>query len=127
SLIKPFDDPNVIAGQGTAGLEIAQEISPDIVFVAASGGGLSTGVSLALPRARIITVEPAGHDDVARTLAAGSIQRNPPGIRSICDGLLTEQMGEITYAIARDRFERVVVVSDNAALRAMKYAFQRLK
>jgi threonine dehydratase len=126
-LIKPFDDANVIAGQGTAGLEIGEEISPDVVFVPASGGGLSTGVSLALPRARIVAVEPTGHDDIARSLAAGSIQRNAPGIRSICDGLLTEQMGEITYAIARDRFERVVVVDDAAVLRAMKYAFQRLK
>lgn len=127
SLIRPFDDPMVIAGQGTVGLEIGQEITPDIVFAPASGGGLATGVALALPKGRIIAVEPEGHDDIARTLAAGSIQRNAPGIRSICDGLLTEQMGEITYPIARARFERVVVVSDDAVLRAMKVAFQRLK
>jgi threonine dehydratase len=127
SLIKPFDDPFVIAGQGTTGLEIGEEISPDIVFVPASGGGLSAGVALALPKARIVAVEPAEHNDIARTLAAGSIQRNAPGVRSICDGLLTEQMGEITFAIARDRFERAVAVSDDAVLRAMKFAFQRLK
>lgn len=127
SLIKPFDDPNVIAGQGTAGLEIGEAISPDIVFVPASGGGLSTGVSLALPKARIIAVEPAEHNDIARTLAAGSIQRNAPGVRSICDGLLTEQMGEITYAIARDRFEQAVGVSDDAVRRAMAFAFRHLK
>ena len=127
SLIKPFDDPFVIAGQGTAGLEVAEEISPDIVFVPASGGGLATGVALALPNARIIAVEPAEHNDIQRTLAAGSIQRNEPGIRSICDGLLTEQMGEITYKIARERFERVVAVTDDAVRRAMKFAFFRLK
>ncbi len=127
SLIKPFDDPFVLAGQGTVGLEIAAEISPDIVFVPASGGGLSTGVALALPRARIFAVEPEEHNDIQRTLAAGSIQRNAPGVRSICDGLLTEQMGEITYAIARERFERVIAVSDAAVLRAMKFAFLRLK
>ena len=127
SLIKPFDDPFVIAGQGTAGLEIAEEISPDIVFVQASGGGLASGVALALPNARIIAVEPEGHDDIARTLAAGSIQRNAPGIRSICDGLLTEEMGQITFEIARRRFERVVVVSNDAARRAMKFAFFNLK
>lgn len=127
SLIKPFDDPFVIAGQGTAGLEIAEQIAPDIVFVPASGGGLSTGTALALPKARIFAVEPEGHNDIQRTLEAGSIQRNAPGIRSICDGLLTEQMGEITYAIARERFERVIAVSDEAVLRAMKFAFQRLK
>jgi threonine dehydratase len=127
SLIKPFDDPFVLAGQGTAGLEIGEQISPDIVFVPASGGGLSTGTALALPKARIFAVEPEGHNDIQRTLESGSIQRNPPGIRSICDGLLTEQMGEIPYAIARERFERVIAVSDAAVLRAMKFAFQRLK
>jgi threonine dehydratase len=127
TLIKPFDDANVIAGQGTAGLEIAAEVSPDIVFVPASGGGLASGVALALPGAAVIAVEPEGHDDIARTLATGAIQRNAPGIRSICDGLMSEQMGEITFAIARKRFARVVVVSDDAALRAMKFAFLHLK
>jgi threonine dehydratase len=127
AMIKPFDDPFVIAGQGTAGLEIGEEISPDVVFVPASGGGLSTGTALALPKARIIAVEPEGHNDIQRTLEAGSIQRNAPGIRSICDGLLTEQMGELTYPIARARFERVVPVSDEAVLRAMKFAFRHLK
>jgi threonine dehydratase len=127
TLIRPFDDPNIGAGQGTVGLEIGEEITPDIVIVPASGGGLSTGVALALPEARIIAVEPVGHDDIARSLAAGAIQRNAPGIRSICDGLLTEQMGEIPFAIARERFERVLAMGDDAVLRAMKYAFERLK
>ncbi|HCK83700.1 MAG TPA: hypothetical protein DHW63_04045 [Hyphomonadaceae bacterium] len=127
ALIKPFDDANVIAGQGTVGLEIADQLSPDVVIVPASGGGLASGVALALPDARIIAVEPEGHDDLARTLAAGAIQRNAPGIRSICDGLLVEQMGEITFAIARERFERAVAVSDQAVLRAMKFAFLNLK
>lgn len=127
TLIKPFDDPFVIAGQGTLGLEIAEEIGPDIVFVQASGGGLASGVSLALPNARVIVVEPEGHDDIARTLAAGAIQQNPPGIRSICDGLLTDRMGDITFEIARKRFERVVIVSNDAVRRAMKFAFFNLK
>jgi threonine dehydratase len=127
SLIKPFDDPNIVAGQGTAGLEIGEEITPDVLLVQASGGGLSTGCALALPNTRIIAVEPQGHDDIARSLEAGSIQRNAPGIRSICDGLLTDQMGEIPFAIARERFERVVAVSDEQVLRAMKFAFRNLK
>src|SRR5690606_5828940 len=127
SLIKPFDDPFVIAGQGTAGLEIAAEITPDIMLTPASGGGLASGLALALPQSRIVAVEPEGHDDIARTLAAGSLQRNPPGVRSICDGLLTEQMGEITYAIARERFDRAIAVSDAAVRRAMRFAFERLK
>ncbi|WP_414731761.1 threonine ammonia-lyase [Vitreimonas sp.] len=127
TLIKPFDDPFVIAGQGTLGLEIAEEIGPDIVFVQASGGGLASGVSLALPNARVIVVEPEGHDDIARTLATGAIQQNPPGIRSICDGLLTDRMGDITFEIARKRFERVIIVSNDAVRRAMKFAFFNLK
>jgi threonine dehydratase len=127
SLIKPFDDPFVLAGQGTVGLEISEQIATDIVFVPASGGGLATGTALSLPKARVFAVEPEGHDDIQRTLESGAIQRNAPGIRSICDGLLTEQMGEIPYAIARQRFERVFVVSNEAVLRAMKFAFLRLK
>lgn len=127
ALIKPFDDPFVVAGQGTCALEIGEEISPDIAFAPASGGGLSTGVALGLPKARIIAVEPEGHNDIQRTMDAGSIQKNAPGIRSICDGLLTDQMGEIPYAIARARFERVMTVSDEEVLKAMKFAFFNLK
>jgi threonine dehydratase len=127
TLIKPFDDANVIAGQGTCGLEIGQEISPDIVFSPASGGGLATGVALGLPQARIFAIEPQGHNDIAQSLERGAIVRNPPGIRSICDGLLTEQMGELPFAIARERFERVMAVSDDEVLRAMKFAFLNLK
>jgi threonine dehydratase len=127
AMIKPFDDPFVIAGQGTAGLEIAAEISPDVACVPASGGGLAAGVALALPSARIIAVEPQGHDDIARTLASGAIQRNAPGVRSICDGLLTEQMGDLPYAIARARFSGAVAVSDDQVRRAMTFAFRHLK
>ncbi len=127
SLIRPFDDAMVIAGQGTAGLEIAEEIAPDVAIVPASGGGLCSGVSIALPNARIIACEPEGHDDIARSFASGKRERNAPGIRSICDGLLTEEMGDITYEIAKKRWERVIVLSDDAVARAMKFAFQRLK
>lgn len=127
SLIKPFDDANVIAGQGTVGLEIGEEIAPDIVLVPASGGGLASGVAIALLDARIVACEPEGHDDIARSLASGKRERNAPGIRSICDGLLSEEMGDITYEVAKQRFERAVMMSDDATRRAMKFAFQRLK
>ena len=127
SIVRPFDDANVIAGQGTAGLEIGEEIAPDIVFTPASGGGLASGVALALPSAEIFAVEPEGHDDIARTLKAGSLQTNPPGVRSICDGLLTERMGDITYEIAKRRFARVFVIGQAAVVRAMKFAFLNLK
>ena len=127
SLIKPFDDANVIAGQGTVGLEIAEEIDADIAIAPASGGGLCSGVSISLAKARIVACEPQGHDDIARSFASGKRERNAPGIRSICDGLLSEEMGDITYEIAKARWERVAVISDEAVLRAMKFAFQRLK
>lgn len=127
SLVRPFDDVNVIAGQGTAGLEIADEISPEIVFTPASGGGLASGMAIALPNAAIYTVEPAGHDDIARSLASGRIETNAPGIRSICDGLLTERMGDITYEVAKRRFSAALTLSDDAVRRAMRFAFFNLK
>lgn len=127
SLIKPFDDPDVMAGQGTAGLEIAEEINPDIVFAPASGGGLACGVAIALPNATMYAVEPEGHDDIRRSLASGTIESNPPGIRSICDGLLVERAGDITFPILQSRFAGSLVLSDDATRRAMKFAFEHLK
>ena len=127
SLIRPFDDANVIAGQGTMGLEIGAEIEPDIALVPASGGGLASGIAIALPGTAVFAVEPRGHDDIARSLAAGAIEANAPGIRSICDALLVERMGEITFAVARARFAGAVSVSDEAVKRAMGFAFAHLK
>jgi len=127
ALIKPFDDPFVIAGQGTAGLEISQELSPDIALVPGSGGGLTSGVALALPNARVYAIEPEGHDDITRSLKSGKRERNAPGIRSICDGLLTEEMGDITYEIARTRFAGAVSVPEIEVKRAMAFAFRHLK
>jgi len=127
ALIKPFDDPFVIAGQGTAGLEISQELTPDIALVPGSGGGLTSGVALALPNTRVFAIEPQGHDDITRSLQSGKRERNAPGIRSICDGLLTEEMGDITYEIARTRFAGAVAVSERDVQRAMAFAFRYLK
>ena len=127
ALIKPFDDPFVIAGQGTAGLEIAQELTPDIALVPGSGGGLTSGVALALPHTRVYAIEPQGHDDITRSLKTGKRERNAPGIRSICDGLLTEEMGDITYEIARTRFAGALSVPEIEVKRAMAFAFRHLK
>lgn len=127
TLIKPFDDPFIIAGQGTVGLEVAQDIAPDVALVPASGGGLCSGVSIALESTRVIAVEPEEHNDIVRTLETGALQRNAPGIRSICDGLLTEEMGEITYAVARARFAGAMSMPDAAVKRAMRFAFEQLK
>lgn len=127
ALIKPFDDPWVIAGQGTAGLELAEALMPDIALVPSSGGGLSSGVALALPDTDVYAIEPAGHDDIVRSLEKGQRLRNPPGIRSICDGLLTEEMGDLTYAIATKRFAGARAIPDEAVKRAMAFAFRHLK
>jgi len=130
-LVKPFDDPFVIAGQGTCGLEIAEDVAPDIVIAPASGGGLATGVALAIharhPHALVYAAEPEGHDDLARSLSAGSIQSNPTGVRSICDALLVEKMGEIPFALARTHLAGAIAVSDAAVRAAMKLAFTHLK
>ncbi|HRE43796.1 MAG TPA: threonine/serine dehydratase [Terricaulis sp.] len=127
ALIKPFDDPNVIAGQGTAGREIGEEISPDIVLCPGSGGGLASGISIALPQAKLFAIEPEGHDDITRSLKSGRRERNAPGIRSICDGLLTEEMGDITYDIARTRFAGALSIPELEVKRAMAFAFRNLK
>lgn len=127
ALIKPFDDPFVIAGQGTAGLEISQAIAPDIALVPGSGGGLCSGVTIALPNTRVFAIEPEGHDDITRSLKSGKRERNAPGIRSICDGLLTEEMGDITYEIASTRFAGAVSIPEIEVKRAMAFAFRHLK
>ncbi|MGE3143664.1 MAG: threonine/serine dehydratase [Hyphomonadaceae bacterium] len=131
TIVKPFDDPFVIAGQGTIGLEIGEEIAPDVLLAPASGGGLIGGVAIALqhrhPHAKAYAVEPAGHDDIARSLAAGKIETNAPRIRAICDALLVERMGEITFEIAKARLAGALAVTDAEVKRAVRFAFRHLK
>ncbi len=135
-LVKPFDDPHVIAGQGTVGLELAAQAAAagttlDAVLVPCSGGGLSAGIALALsarmPDARIYAVEPEGFDDTARSLAAGRRVANAPGARSICDALLLSEPGEITFAINRERLAGGLAVSGTEVATAMRVAFQQFK
>lgn len=134
--VPPFDDPYVIAGQGTAGLEAArqlaeQDVEADVLLAPASGGGLIAGIALAYeglsPRTLIYSAEPAGFDDYARSLAAGTRRKNPPGGRSICDALLTPQPGEITFEVNRRLLAAGLVVTDDQALAAMAFAFRHLK
>ena len=131
ALVKPFDDPFVIAGQGTIGLEIAAALKPDVVLAPASGGGLIGGIALALahaaPGARAYAVEPQGHDDLARSLADGAPQKNAPGVRSICDALLVETPGAITFPLARAHLAGALAINDDEALAAMAFAFTHLK
>lgn len=136
TLIKPYDDPQVIAGQGTTGLEIAAQAAAEgvaqaDVLVCCGGGGLTSGIALALEakalglRAR--PCEPAGFDDAARSLATGTIQRNAQLSGSICDAIITPQPGEITFPILKRLCGPGLVVTDDEAMRATALAFARLK
>ncbi|MFV0513742.1 MAG: threonine/serine dehydratase [Jhaorihella sp.] len=136
TLIRPFDDAQVIAGQATVGLEIAQQaaelgVNEADVLIPCGGGGLSSGIALALeghaPGLRARTVEPAGFDDVARSLAAGRIQRNDRLSGSICDAIVTPEPGRITFPILQRLCGPGLAVSDDDALHAMTLGFSRLR
>ncbi len=136
TLIKPFDEPQVIAGQGTTGLEIAEQaraegIDTADVLVCCGGGGLTSGIALALeaeaPGLRARPVEPKDFDDTTRSLAAGSIQRNASMTGSICDAIVTPSPGRLTFPIMQRLCGPGLVVTDQEALRAMAQAFLRLK
>ncbi|MET3856109.1 threonine/serine dehydratase [Rhizobium sp. OAE497] len=136
TLVKPFDEPLVIAGQGTTGLEIAEQaeeegIKTAEVLIPCGGGGLSSGVALALeasaPSFMVRTCEPENFDDYARSLASGKIKRNAAMTGSICDAIITPEPGKITFPILKRLAGAGIVVTDEEALRAMALAFKRLK
>lgn len=125
-LVKPFDDVDVIAGQGTVGLEIGQEAAAEIVLVPASGAGLACGIALALPEACVFAVEPEGHEDIAQSLRDGAIASNAPGVRSVCDALMVQRIGDITFALAREKLAGAIAADDAAVFRAMALAHREL-
>lgn len=136
TLIKPFDEPQVIAGQGTCGLEIAGQareigVTKAEVLVNCGGGGLTSGIALALeryaPGMQVRPCEPVGFDDTARSLISGRIERNKETSGSICDAILTPSPGEMTFPILQRLCGPGIVVPENDALRAMAQAFLRLK
>lgn len=136
TLIKPFDNRNVIAGQGTTGLEIAEQASQAgvdaaDVLVCCGGGGLTSGIAIALaaksPGMTPRPVEPENFDDVTRSLATGKIQTNTRRSGSICDAIVTPSPGQITFPILAAHCGPGIVVSDDDALRAMAVAFTHLK
>ncbi|MGJ8627647.1 MAG: threonine ammonia-lyase [Sulfitobacter sp.] len=136
TLIRPYDEPQVIAGQGSVGLEIAAQaaelgITEAEVIVCCGGGGLTSGIALALeadaPGLRVRPAEPEGFDDVARSLRSGAIERNTKMTGSICDAIISPQPGDITFPILKRLVGPGLVVSDNEALQAMAHAFNRLK
>jgi len=135
-LVPSFDDPDIIAGQGTVGLEIAEQaaelgVALDDVIVCTSGGGLVAGTALAIralsPATRVWTAEPQGHDDYRRSLAAGRRESNAPGVRSICDALLAPEPGVLTFEINRRLLAGGIAVSDAAVKDAIAYAARTLK
>lgn len=136
TLIRPYDDAEVIAGQGSVGLEIAEQaavagITSGDVITCCGGGGLTSGVALALeahaPGLRVRPAEPVGFDDVARSLAAGSVQRNAQAAGSICDAIVTPQPGALTFPILQRLCGPGLVVTDDQALQAMALAFAHLR
>ncbi|MBM3556442.1 MAG: threonine/serine dehydratase [Alphaproteobacteria bacterium] len=136
ALVPPFDDPDIIAGQGTVGLEIAADcadrgIKPDAVLVPCGGGGLVAGASMALaarlPGVPVHSVEPAGFDDFARSLAAGKRLANAPGAKSYCDALLSPSTSDLTFAVARRHVQSGLAVTDAEVAEAIRVAFADLK
>ena len=136
TLVRPFDDANVIAGQGTCGLEIAEDaarfgVDTADVLVCCGGGGLTSGVALALEAdasgLRPRPVEPVGFDDVARSIETGERQSNDRMSGSICDAILTPSPGELTFPALQRLCGPGIAVSDDQALHAMALAYTRLK
>lgn len=136
TLIKPFNEPQVIAGQGTCGLEISEQaaehgVDTADVLICCGGGGLTSGVALALeadaPGLRARPCEPEGFDDVARSLASGRIERNNRMGGSICDAIVTPEPGDLTFPIMHKLCGPGLVVTDEECLHAMSLAFTRLK
>src|ERR1700752_4228524 len=136
TLVRPYDDPFVIAGQGTAGREIAEDmaalgLAPDVVVAPASGGGLIAGVATAVkarfPSADVIVAEPEAFDDHSLSLRAGKRERHHGSGRTICAALMAAIPGELTFAINSQLLSRGVVVSDAEVGAAVAFAFNELK
>lgn len=127
-VVPSFDDPYIVAGQGTAGLEIAEEAGqPDVMLVCCGGGGLASGIALALPESGIVIVEPEGYDDVTRSLAGGAIEPvRDPG-PTLCDALQTLVTAPLTFGILQARGARGVAVSEAEVKTAVAFAFRELK
>ena len=136
ALVLPFDHPHTIAGQGTAGLEAAEQCAeigavPDQTLVCCSGGGLAAGFGLAVrdafPACEVITVEPEHHDDTARSLAAGRRLANEAPPPSVCDALMAPSPGAVTFPILAGLGARGVEVTDAEAMGAVRHAAEELR
>ena len=135
-LVPPFDDPMIIAGQGTAGREICEDLEklglkPDVAIVGASGGGLIAGIALAMkarvPAMKFYSAEPAGFDDTLRSFKSGQREVNPRMSGTICDALMTSTPGVITFEINKRLVGEGVAATDAEVGRAVAFAFRELK
>jgi threonine dehydratase len=135
-LVPPYDDPLIIAGQGTTGREIVEDLAqaglkPDAVLVNASGGGLTAGIALAVkarvPDAKLYTAEPEGFDDHARSFKSGRREQNAALSGTICDALMARSPGRITFAITQALVSEGVSASDAEVAAAVAFAFHELK
>jgi threonine dehydratase len=136
TIVPPYDHPWILTGQGTAGLELVEQakelgVTLDAVAAPCSGGGLATGIALAVkalsPATSVHAGEPAGFDDLARSLLAGAKQTNAQLSGSICDALLAPTPGDVTFPLAQKLLGPGLVVSDDDVLGAMEVAFREFK
>ena len=128
TVVPSFDDPAIVAGQGTAGLEIIEQLgrSPARVLIPCGGGGLASGIALAVPEAEIVIVEPEGWDDMGRSLALGEIVPVDAGAPdTFCDAIMTPRVSPITFGILRERNARALSVSDAEVADAIRFAWAR--
>jgi threonine dehydratase len=135
-VVPPFDDFYVIAGQGTIGFEISDDLAalslePEIVTMPASGGGLAAGIALSVkalhPKARVVTAEPELFDDHVRSFKSGKREKNERITGSICDALLMADPGRLTFEITKRLSGEGVAASDEEVLAAMAFAFREFK
>lgn len=131
-LVPSFDDPHIVAGQGTAGLEILEQLDevgekpPARILVNCGGGGLTAGIALACPDSEIVTVEPEGWDDMRRSLELGKIVPVGPGAPpTLCDALQTPRVSELTFAILKGRGAHGIAVSEEEVAAAVKWLWER--
>jgi len=130
TVVPSFDDPAIVAGQGTAGLEIVEQLGrvPARIIIPCGGGGLASGIALAVPNAEIVVVEPQGWDDMAKSLDLGEIVPvGPEAPATFCDAIQTLRVSPLTLGILRERHARAVSVSDAEVADAIRLAWAEHK
>ncbi|MFL6764640.1 MAG: threonine/serine dehydratase [Sphingomicrobium sp.] len=128
TVVPSFDDPAIVAGQGTAGLEIVEQLgrSPARIVIPCGGGGLASGIALAVPEAEIVVVEPEGWDDMGRSLELGEIVSvSPDAPPTFCDAIMTPRVSPVTFGILQSRHAAALSVSDAEVAEAIRFAWAK--